>query len=82
MWMHGFLAGFLWSLGKLCSLIAVSVLGQGVGVSFVQSSMLVSGLWGISFGEIKGFDRIMKWLLSSFMAITGIVWISFEREST
>jgi len=83
MWFSGFLSGLLYSLGNFCSIITVSVLGQGVGYSFVQTSMLVSGLWGILFfGEVKGIKRIIRWIASSIITIIGILWLSYEHESS
>lgn len=76
----GLAAGMLWSFANFCSILAVSALGQGVGYTFVQSSMLVSGLWGILYGEIKGSDRIMKWFISSVITIFGISLVSYEHE--
>lgn len=72
----GVTAGLLASSGTLCALIAVSALGQGIGGSFIQSSMLVSGLWGIALGEIKGARRITRWIVSSITTIAGVVCLS------
>ena len=81
MWLAGFLSGSLYSLGNFCSIICVTVLGQGVGYSFIQTSMLISGLWGIFyFGEVTGSDRITKWLASSAITVIGILWLSYEHE--
>mmetsp|Transcript_40130 Transcript_40130/g.60763 ORF Transcript_40130/g.60763 Transcript_40130/m.60763 type:complete len:88 (-) Transcript_40130:45-308(-) len=49
MWLPGSLAGILYSIGNFGSIVAVSALGQGVGYSCTQLSMLVSGFWGIFF---------------------------------
>lgn len=82
MWVQGALSGFLYSLGNFMSIIAVTQLGQGVGYSFTQASMLVSGLWGIfKFGEIKGSSMILKWVGSACVAVTGILWLSYEHAS-
>ena len=77
----GFVTGFIYSIGNFCSIVAVAELGQGVGYSFIQSSMLISGLWGISFGEIQGSEKIAKWMTSSVITIIGIMWLSYEHES-
>eukprot|EP00555_Chaetoceros_dichaeta_P004482 CAMPEP_0198266692 /NCGR_PEP_ID=MMETSP1447-20131203/29599_1 /TAXON_ID=420782 /ORGANISM="Chaetoceros dichaeta, Strain CCMP1751" /LENGTH=323 /DNA_ID=CAMNT_0043956903 /DNA_START=345 /DNA_END=1316 /DNA_ORIENTATION=- len=83
MWLPGFLAGAIYSLGNFCSLITVSILGQGVGYSFIQTSMLISGLWGIFyFSEIKGTTLIVKWMLSSLITVIGIMGLSYEHLST
>lgn len=80
MWIQGFLCGLLYSLGNFCSIISVSSLGQVVGFSFIQSSMFVSGIWGVCFfKEIQGTDRIIKWLIASIIAITGILLLSREH---
>ena len=80
MWLVGVLAGGLYSLGNFCSIIAVTALGQGVGYSFTQTSMLISGLWGIFFfREVQGVGRIAKWIVSSIITIFGILWLSYEH---
>lgn len=82
MWRPGFLSGLLYSLGNFCSIITVAFLGQGVGYSFIQTSMLISGLWGIFyFGEVKGSKKIGKWLISSSITVTGILLLSYEHTS-
>jgi len=45
MWFQGGLAGLLYSAGNFMCIISVTYLGQGVGYSFTQASMLISGLW-------------------------------------
>lgn len=81
MWLAGLLAGGFYSLGNLCSIMAVTSLGQGVGFSLCQTQMLVSGVWGIFFfGEVQGFNRIFKWLLSSVLTVVGILWLSNEHQ--
>lgn len=60
MWFQGCLSGILYSGGNFMCIISVTFLGQGVGYSFTQCSMLIS-LWGIyCFKEIEGRDRILK----------------------
>lgn len=79
----GSLAGFLYSLGNFCSIITVTSLGQGVGFSFIQTSMLFSGLWGICyFGEVKGTERIFKWMISSIITLLGILTLSYEHQGS
>lgn len=82
MWRAGILTGLLYSLGNFCSIITVAFLGQGVGYSFVQTSMLISGLWGIFyFGEVQGSEKISKWLISSAITVFGILLLSYEHAS-
>lgn len=83
MWFCGLLSGFLYSLGNFCSIITVTILGQGVGYSLVQTSMLISGLWGIFyFGEVNDTERKMKWIFSSVITIVGILWLSYEHQGS
>ena len=80
MWAPGGLAGLLWSIGNFFSLISVFYLGEGVGYPLSQTSILISGLWGIFyFGEVQGADRIGKWILSSLLTIFGILLLSYEH---
>ena len=81
MWLAGGTSGLLWSIGNFFSLISVFYLGEGVGYPLVQTSILVSGLWGIFyFKEIEGSERISKWLISSLSTIFGILLLSYEHH--
>ena len=40
MWLYGGTCGTLWSIGNFFSIISVEFLGEGVGYSVVQASML------------------------------------------
>ena len=83
MWRPGGLSGLLWSIGNFFSLISVNRLGEGVGYPLVQTSILVSGLWGIFYlKEVTGFERISKWLASSLLTIFGILLLSYEHHET
>jgi hypothetical protein len=77
----GFLAGLLYTFGNLCIIVAVTYLGQGVGFSLGQLQLLVGGLWGIFFyKEIVGYNTILRWFGSAFIALCGIIWLSFEHR--
>lgn len=79
----GILCGALYSIGNFTSIVAVSYLGQGTGYSLCQLSMIVSGLWGIFyFHEITDVYCRMKWFVSAFTAISGIVLLSFQQQQT
>ncbi|KAL3908344.1 MAG: hypothetical protein SGILL_008518 [Bacillariaceae sp.] len=76
----GVVAGLLYSIGNFCSILAVSYLGQGVGFSFCQGQLLISGLWGVFyFEEITGRTTILKWFLSACVTIFGIVFLSYQK---
>ena len=79
-WKQGVLAGLILSMGMYGSIIATSVLGQGVGNSLIQCKIFVSGLWGILvFREITEREFIVKWFASAALSVTAIIWLSYER---
>mmetsp|Transcript_4814 Transcript_4814/g.6633 ORF Transcript_4814/g.6633 Transcript_4814/m.6633 type:complete len:414 (+) Transcript_4814:140-1381(+) len=80
MWIPGTLSGILWSAGNFMCIISVTFLGQGVGYSFTQASMLISGLWGIFYFHEIGEDMINRWLASAVVALCGILWLSYEHS--
>lgn len=81
MWRYGGACGLLWSIGNFFSILSVEFLGEGVGYSVVQSSILVSGLWGIFyFHEVQGVKTISKWLLSAAITVLGILLLSYEHH--
>jgi glucose uptake protein GlcU len=81
MWFYGGLCGLCWSIGNFSSILAVQYLGQGVGYSATQASMLISGLWGIFyFREIEGMKVIIKWYLSAMVTVLGIVMLGYQHH--
>lgn len=80
LWKAGAISGMLWSLGNICSMISVTFLGEGVGYSVVQASMLVSGLWGIFwFQEVTGWKRRIQWFLMAGLTLMGILVLGYEH---
>mmetsp|Transcript_7139 Transcript_7139/g.10219 ORF Transcript_7139/g.10219 Transcript_7139/m.10219 type:complete len:467 (-) Transcript_7139:90-1490(-) len=76
----GFSSGLLWSIGNMAAILAATHLGQGVGISLTQSSMLVTGLWGICwFKEITNPLAIRGWLASACLALSGILLLSYNH---
>jgi hypothetical protein len=83
MWRPGGLAGLLWSIGNLFSILSVDYLGEGVGYCVCQAGMFVSGLWGIFyFHEVQGTALIARWFLSAMVTISGILLLSYEHHET
>jgi glucose uptake protein GlcU len=83
MWLPGGLAGLLWSIGNVSSILTVTNLGEGVGYSIVQAQMLIAGLWGILwYREIKGARLISLWFLCACVTVAGIVSLSNEHVKT
>mmetsp|Transcript_13563 Transcript_13563/g.29457 ORF Transcript_13563/g.29457 Transcript_13563/m.29457 type:complete len:394 (+) Transcript_13563:233-1414(+) len=80
MWRPGCLAGALYSIGNFSSILAISTLGDFMGYSLGQASLLVSGLWGIFYyREISAIDDIVGWLVSCAVVLGGILWLSKEH---
>lgn len=83
MWLPGGMAGLLWSVGNIASMLSVVSLGEGVGYSIVQAQMLVAGLWGMFwFHEVKGSRRIIAWFSCACVTIAGILFLSHEHVKT
>ena len=62
--------------------MSVTLLGETIGMSIVQSQMIISGILGILwFGEIKGIKMIMGWALSAIVTFIGIICLSGEHKS-
>jgi glucose uptake protein GlcU len=78
----GVLAGLFYSVGNFGAILAVAYLGQGVGFSFCQGQLLISGLWGVFyFKEIQGRETITKWFASAIVTVFGIILLSYQHES-
>lgn len=82
MWLPGTMSGLLWSVGNICSMISVQYLGEGIGYSVIQSSMLVSGLWGIFYySEVKGITTRLKWFIAAIVTVASILVLSYQHKS-
>lgn len=81
LWKPGAIAGSLWSLGNVGSIVAVEKLGQGVGYSASQAALLIAGIWGIFyFKEVKACSLIGRWFASAFLTISGIILLGYESS--
>lgn len=81
MWWPGGIAGLLWSIGNLASILSVYYLGEGVGYPLSQASILVAGLWGLLwYKEVTGRARILSWLASAVLTVMGILLLSYEHH--
>jgi glucose uptake protein GlcU len=69
-------AGVLWAAGNFCSIVAVLKLGQAVGYSSVQASIMVSGLWGLFYYKEVPREQVMNWVLSAVSASAGMILLS------
>lgn len=81
LWVQGTISGLLWSIGNIGQILSVSLLGESIGMSIVQSQMIVSGAWGILwFGEMKGKKPILGWIMSALLTLLSIVFLSHEHK--
>jgi glucose uptake protein GlcU len=77
----GVFSGVLWSIGNIGQIYTVSVLGESIGMSIVQSQMVVSGILGIAwFREIRGFQNVSGWIISALFTLGGIFTLSHEHK--
>eukprot|EP00943_MAST-04B_sp_MAST-4B-sp1_P006785 g6785.t1 len=82
MFIPGMIAGCFWALGNLMAMVAVLSLGEAVGYSCVQASILISGLWSIFYyREVKQPRHIALWLASALFALLGIVILSIMQQA-
>merc|ERR1712083_259558 len=72
----GFASGSLWSAGNFCSLYAVNTIGQGIGYSLIQSSVIVSGLWGILYYREMSGKPILYWSACCAVCIAGVLGLA------
>eukprot|EP00522_Entomoneis_paludosa_P006392 CAMPEP_0172452002 /NCGR_PEP_ID=MMETSP1065-20121228/9790_1 /TAXON_ID=265537 /ORGANISM="Amphiprora paludosa, Strain CCMP125" /LENGTH=470 /DNA_ID=CAMNT_0013203983 /DNA_START=8 /DNA_END=1420 /DNA_ORIENTATION=- len=76
------LAGLIWSLGNVSSILSVTYLGQGLGYSITQSQLLIAGLWGVfGYGEIQDPRNVQKWFASAAVTLVGILFLSQQHIS-
>eukprot|EP00804_Cyclotella_cryptica_P008322 CCRYP_020276-RA/>CCRYP_020276-RA protein AED:0.14 eAED:0.14 QI:54/0.66/0.5/1/0.33/0.5/4/686/382 len=80
MWRSGLLSGLLYSVGNLMGIVSIQRLGNFMGYSLNQSSIIVSGLWGIFYyKEISGVLHMLGFLLSACVVFVGILLLSREH---
>ena len=81
MLLPGAIAGILWSLGNVAAIVAVLNLGQAIGYSSCQASIMVSGLWSIFYyREVKRRRQIVLWLCSALISLSGIIILSAIKQ--
>jgi hypothetical protein len=73
-------AGLLWSVGNIASMLTVEALGEAVGYSICQSSLLVSGLWGVFwFKEVRSTWGRGCWLGAAAATLGGILVLTAQK---
>jgi glucose uptake protein GlcU len=74
------LAGLIWSVGNVSSLVSVAMLGQGLGYSLVQCQLVIAGLWAVFFyGEIQGRARILGWFACVALTLVSILLLTQQH---
>lgn len=77
----GFISGTLWSAGNFLSLYVVHHMGEGIGASLIQSSVIVSGLWGICYYREMSGRPILYWSLCCAICLGGVTTLALEKKS-
>ncbi|KAL7530794.1 hypothetical protein ACHAXR_004730 [Thalassiosira sp. AJA248-18] len=81
MWRPGLTSGVLYSMGNLFGIVSIQNLGDFMGYSLGQSSMIISGLWGLFYyREIPGAMNMIGFLLSSCVVFVGILLMATEHN--
>lgn len=81
MLLPGIISGTLWQIGSIGGMLSVSFFGQGIGMSIGQSSLVVSGLWGIFFfKEVVRSVKIASWFASAIITIAGVYVLCREHK--
>lgn len=81
MLLPGAISGTLWQIGSIGGMLSVSFFGQGIGMSIGQSSLVVSGLWGIFyFKEVVRSLKIASWFASAIITIAGVYVLCREHK--
>lgn len=81
MWRPGLTSGILFSMGSLFGIVGINNLGNFMGYSLSQSSMIISGLWGIFYyREIPGAMNMIGFLASSCIVFVGILLLANEHD--
>lgn len=79
-WKSGFTSGALWGVGNVSSIVAVTWLGQGIGYSVIQSSMIISGLWGIFwYHEVTDSKAKVRWFGSAIATVFAIIALGLQH---
>ena len=80
MWRAGLTSGLLYSLGNLFGIVSIQHLGNFMGYSLNQSSMIISGLWGLLYyKEIPGLMNMIGFFISSLVVFVGILLMGREH---
>ena len=81
MFFPGMIAGLAWSTGNIASILAVTHLGEALGYSACQASLVVSGLWGIVFfREVDGCDALI-WMCFALLCAASLVMLGMQMHA-
>ncbi len=71
---NSLLAGGIWSLGNLLSIIAVSLIGLAKGFPLTQSAVLIAVFWGLFyFKEITQPRHKLQVLVGAVILLSGVI---------
>lgn len=70
------LSGALWNVGNASSVYATAYLGQSIGFSLTQLSLLIGGMWAVFFfKEITGTKSVTQYFVSAAVLLTGAIML-------
>ena len=71
---ESFLSGFIWTLGNLMGMLAISLIGLSKGFPITQAAVLVAVGWGLFyFKEITSFKDRRQVLFGASVLLIGII---------
>ncbi|KAK9832669.1 hypothetical protein WJX74_006041 [Apatococcus lobatus] len=77
----GILAGCVWQIGNICSILAIKDPSVGLSIAYpvMQCGLLIAGVWGIClFGEMRHGGQTGYWL-SGAVLITGASMLALSK---
>jgi hypothetical protein len=73
----GIIAGLIWNVGNICSIVATLYLGMTIGFPLTQMALLVLGFWGmVLFKEVTRIPAIISFFASACVLLGGAVLLS------
>ena len=80
MWRAGLTSGLLYSVGNMFGIVSINHLGNFMGYSLNQSSIIISGLWGLLYyKEIPGTMNMIGFFFSLLVVFVGILLMGREH---
>jgi len=77
---HGISSGFMWTIGNITSLFAISSLGLSIGLPLTQAQLLVATSWGLFyFKESTNKEAVLKIIIGAILVLSGAVLLAVSK---